>query len=105
MRGDRENMAEKKATKRTKKVETEVKPVRKFKDLRKILTKDTEVLVMNNTQGHFYYNCPKTNVGVDLNGFGDTQVVPLELLETMKRRAKKFFQNYLIMINQEFLLN
>ena len=93
-------MAEKKTTKRTKKVETEVevKPTRAFKDLRRILTKDTEVLIMNNTQGHFYYSCPKTNIGVDLSGFGDTQVVPLELLETMKRRAKKFFQNYLIMI-------
>ena len=95
-------MAEKKTTTKTtrkaKKVEVETKPMRAFKDLRRILTKDTEVLIMNNTQGHFYYSCPKTNIGVDLSGFGDTQVVSLELLETMKRRAKKFFQNYLIMI-------
>lgn len=97
-------MTEKKTTKKTtrktakKEVVQEVVKQRPFRELRKILTKDTEVLIMNNSQGHFYYSCPKTNISVDMTDFGDTQIVPLELLETMKRRAKKIFQNYIIMI-------
>lgn len=91
-------MEEKKAKKTKKVVENEVKQQRPFKELRKLLTKDTEVLIMNNTQGHFYYSCPKTNVSVNLENFGDMQIVSLELLETMKRRAKLFFEDYMIMI-------
>lgn len=101
-------MAEKKTTTKRvakKTVEKEVVDtvkVRPFRELRKILTKDTEVLIMNNSQGHFYYSCPKTNISVDMTDFGDTQIVPLELLETMKRRAKKIFANYIVMIIDVF---
>ena len=36
---------------------------------------------MNNTQGGFYYKCPKTQMEINLQEFGDTEVVTIELLE------------------------
>ena len=76
----------------------EVKRPKTFRELRKMLTRDTEVLIMNNTQGGFYYKCPKTQMEINLQEFGDTEVVTIELLEAMKNRAKIVFKNYCIMI-------
>ena len=53
---------------------------------------------MNNTQGGFYYKCPKTQMEINLQEFGDTEVVTIELLEAMKNRAKIVFKNYCIMV-------
>ena len=76
----------------------EVKRPKTLRELRKMLTRDTEVLIMNNTQGGFYYKCPKTQMEINLQEFGDTEVVTIELLEAMKNRAKIVFKNYCIMI-------
>lgn len=76
----------------------EVKKPKSFRELRKMLTRDTEVLIMNNTQGGFYYKCPKTQMEINLQEFGDTEVVTIELLEAMKNRAKIVFKNYCIMV-------
>ena len=97
----------KKTTKRTtkakekvevKETETVVKRPKNFRELRKMLTRDTEVLIMNNTQGGFYYKCPKTHMEINMLEFGDTEVVTIELLEAMKNRARVAFKNYCIMI-------
>lgn len=97
----------KKTTKRTtktkenvevKETETVVKRPKNFRELRKMLTRDTEVLIMNNTQGGFYYKCPKTHMEINMLEFGDTEVVTIELLEAMKNRARIAFKNYCIMI-------
>ena len=93
-------------TRKTTKKETveavEVKEVvsrpKSFRELRKMLTRDTEVLIMNNTQGGFYYKCPKTNMEINMLEFGDTEVVTIELLEAMKNRSRIAFKNYCIMI-------
>ena len=88
------------ATKEKEVVEVEkvVKRPKNFRELRKMLTRDTEVLIMNNTQGGFYYKCPKTHMEINLLEFGDTEVVTIELLEAMKNRARIAFKNYCIMI-------
>jgi len=78
-------------------VEVTKKP-KSFRELRKMLTRDTEVLIMNNTQGGFYYKCPKTNMEINMLEFGDTEVVTIELLEAMKNRSRIVFKNYCIMI-------
>ena len=98
--------AKKTTTRKTTKKETveavEVKEVvsrpKSFRELRKMLTRDTEVLIMNNTQGGFYYSCPKTHMEINMSEFGDTEVVTIELLESMKNRAKVLFKNYCIMV-------
>lgn len=69
-----------------------------FKELRKLLHRDTEVLIMNNTQGNFFYRCPKTNTEIDMSEFGDTEVVTLELLEAMKNKGKKLLKNFFVII-------
>lgn len=81
-------------------VETEVvvKRPKSFRELRKMISRDTEVLIMNNTQGGFYYSCPKTHMEINMSEFGDTEVVTIELLESMKNRAKVLFKNYCIMV-------
>ena len=88
------------ATKEKEVVEVEkvVKRPKNFRELRKMLTRDTEVLIMNNTQGGFYYKCPKTHMEINMLEFGDTEVVTIELLEAMKNRARVAFKNYCIMI-------
>ena len=88
------------ATKEKEVVEVEkvVKRPKNFRELRKMLTRDTEVLIMNNTQGGFYYKCPKTHMEINMLEFGDTEVVTIELLEAMKNRARIAFKNYCIMI-------
>lgn len=75
-----------------------VKRPKNFRELRKMLTRDTEALIMNNTQGGFYYKCPKTHMEINMLEFGDTEVVTIELLEAMKNRARVAFKNYCIMI-------
>ena len=75
-----------------------VKRPKNFRELRKMLTRDTEVLIMNNTQGGFYYKCPKTHMEINMLEFGDTEVITIELLEAMKNRARVAFKNYCIMI-------
>ena len=79
-------------------VEKVVKRPKNFRELRKMLTRDTEVLIMNNTQGGFYYKCPKTHMEINMLEFGDTEVVTIELLEAMKNRTRIAFKNYCIMI-------
>ena len=97
----------KKTTRKTAKAKetveaVEVKEVTRkpktFRELRKMLSRDTEVLIMNNTQGGFYYRCPKTNMEINMLEFGDTEVVTIELLEAMKNRSRIAFKNYCIMI-------
>jgi len=79
-------------------VEEVVKRPKSFRELRKMITRDTEVLIMNNTQGGFYYSCPKTHIEINMSEFGDTEVVTIELLESMKNRARILFKNYCIMV-------
>lgn len=96
----------KKSTRKsTKKVEETViaeeitkKPRKTFRELRKLLNRDTEILIMNNTQGGFFYKCPRTHRDIDMSDFGDTEVVTLEVLEGMKNKGKKLLKNYFIMI-------
>ncbi|MGL5348274.1 MAG: hypothetical protein ACRDA3_13065 [Peptostreptococcaceae bacterium] len=81
----------------SKKIEDR-KTRKSFRELRRLLNRDTEVLVMNNTQGTFYYYCPKTHMSIRLEGFGDTEIVTMEVLEGMKSRGKSIFQNYYLII-------
>ena len=98
-------MAETKSRTRKKKEEVvEVvneQPIKKRKtlrELRRLLNRDTEVLVMNNTQGTFYYYCPKTHMSIRLEEFGDSEIVTMEVLEGMKNRGKSIFKNYYLVI-------
>ena len=97
-------MAETKSRTRKKKEEVvevvneQPKRRKTLRELRRLLNRDTEVLVMNNTQGTFYYYCPKTHMSMRLEEFGDSEIVTMEVLEGMKNRGKSIFKNYYLVI-------
>ena len=97
-------MAETKSRTRKKKEEVvevvneQPKRRKTLRELRRLLNRDTEVLVMNNTQGTFYYYCPKTHMSIRLEEFGDSEIVTMEVLEGMKNRGKSIFKNYYLVI-------
>ena len=97
-------MAETKSRTRKKKEEVvevvneQPKRRKTLRELRRLLNRDTEVLVMNNTQGTFYYYCPKTHMSIRLEEFGDSEIVTMEVLEGMKNRGKTIFRNYYLVI-------
>ena len=97
-------MAETKSRARKKKEEVvevvneQPKRRKTLRELRRLLNRDTEVLVMNNTQGTFYYYCPKTHMSIRLEEFGDSEIVTMEVVEGMKNRGKSIFKNYYLVI-------
>lgn len=74
------------------KVETKAR-----KDLRELINKDTEVLIMNNCKGGFIYDCPKTAQRFNMTEFGDTDVITIEQLNTMKNQHRKILEQYWIL--------
>jgi hypothetical protein len=76
----------------------EIKQRKTFRELRRLLHRDTEILVMNNTQGGIYYYCPKTHTEIEMSEFGDTQIVTLEVLEAMKNKAKSLLKKLCLVV-------
>ena len=68
------------------------------RELRKLISKDLEVTIMNTCPGTFYYECPRTGMVIELDGFGDCTEVEIEVLNTMKSRAKGIFKSFMIMV-------
>lgn len=60
--------------------------------------KEIEVLIMNNLQGNFYYECPKTHIIIEMQNYGDVEVVTLDVLNAMKNSYKNILDNYWILI-------
>lgn len=79
-------------------IEVDVKEPRKEsrKDLRKLIDKDTEVVIMNNTAGMFVYECPRTRAYFELQEYGDTDVMTVEQLNIMKNQHRRILENYWI---------
>ena len=86
-----------------KKVKEEVKNeevvvaevVRTKADIRKDLRKrarDIEVEVLNMTNGEFFYRCKKTHEELNLQEKGDTDVVTLDFLMTMKNQHRTLLE-------------
>ena len=76
----------------------EVKQRKSLRELRRLLHRDTEILLMNNTQGGIYYYCPKTHTEIEMTEFGDTQIITLEVLEAMKNKAKSLLKKLCLVI-------
>ena len=72
------------------------------RELRKLISKDLEVTIMNTCCGTFYYECPKTHEIVELEEYGDCVEVSLELLSTMKNRSKNILKDCVVMIIDVF---
>lgn len=71
-------------------------------ELKKIL-KDAEVEVVSNDNAQLIYKCPKTFQEVYLEEFGDTESVSMDLLQTMKSKARDFFEKYWIILEDVYV--
>jgi hypothetical protein len=67
------------------------------KKVKKPITKDTEVVIMNNTQGIFTYNCPRTHDTFGMETYGDTDVMTVEHLNTMRNQHRTILDKYWIL--------
>lgn len=82
----------KKTTTRAKKAPAKGRKTRQ--ELKKKVSRDTEVVVMNNTTGILTYTCPKTKAEYEMHSFGDTTFITVDELITMKNKHRSMFQNY-----------
>ena len=81
--------------KSTAKKTTTSAPERKTRaELKKTVNRDMEVIVMNNTSGIFTYTCPKSKLDYRMGEFGDTEIMTVEELMTMKSKHKGILSNY-----------
>lgn len=71
-------------------------------ELKKIL-KDAEVDIVSNDNAQLIYKCPKTFQEVYLEEFGDTESVSMDLLQTMKSKARDFFEKYWIILEDVYV--
>lgn len=94
---------EKKSTKKTSVKEKSV-----LKDLgarmeqrsrmKNLLRKDIEVEIMNNINGKLFYKCPKTHQIIEMQGYGDMEVLTIEQLNAMKNSHRNMLENFWIVI-------
>lgn len=78
------------------KKDTQPKEIKKIK--KKRVTKDVEVVVMNNTNGKLFYRCPKTSTIIEMQGFGDTETLTIEQLNVMKNSQKSMLEKFWIVL-------
>ncbi len=74
------------------KKDTQPKETKKTK--KKRVTKDVEVVVMNNTNGKLFYRCPKTATIIEMQEFGDTETLTVEQLNVMKNSQKAMLEKF-----------
>jgi hypothetical protein len=83
---------------------TETKPVAKTKEVkpvtkvRKQVTRDIEVAIMNNTHGGFIYIDPKTFSRHEMTGYGDIDYITVGELLNMKNSQRAIIDNFWIVI-------
>lgn len=64
------------------------------------LSRDDEVLVMNNTTGRYGY-ISRTGFSIEMNEYGDTVTLPFGELETMRSSQKRHIEEAFIVILDE----
>lgn len=67
------------------------------KDLRKLITNDLEIIIMNNTNNKFTYECPRTHRSYDMASYGDLDYITYEELNAMKNKYRIILQDYWIL--------
>ncbi|KGM93362.1 hypothetical protein ADU90_06380 (plasmid) [Clostridium botulinum] len=67
------------------------------KDLRKLITNDLEIVIMNNTNNKFTYECPRTHRSYDMTSYGDLDYITYEELNAMKNKYRIILQDYWIL--------
>lgn len=88
------NKSTKKTTKKnTKKPTTKTSPRKRVK-----IDRDLEVAFMNNTNGGFFYKCPKTQNIYDMQEYGDIDYITVDELLTMRNSYRKILNDLWILL-------
>lgn len=88
------NKSTKKTTnKNTKKPTTKTSPRKRVK-----IDRDLEVAFMNNTNGGFFYKCPKTQNIYDMQEYGDIDYITVDELLTMRNSYRKILNDLWILL-------
>lgn len=79
---------------KTKNMKKDTQP----KKEKKKITKDLEVVIMNNTNSKIFYRCPKTSSIIEMQEFGDTETLTIEQLNAMKNSHKAMLEKFWIVL-------
>lgn len=83
----------------TKKTETKkTTTTKKAAPKRVVVSRDTEVIFMNNTNGNLFYKCPKTHATYDMYEYGDTDYITVEQLLIMNNTSRKMLKELWILL-------
>lgn len=96
-------MADKETKKTTNKqnieeVKAEEVVKKKKKPKKNKVSRDTEVVFMNNTNGNLFYKCPKTHAIFDMYEYGDTDYITVEQLLVMNNSSRKILKELWIIL-------
>lgn len=73
-------------------------------ELKNIL-KNAEIDIVSNDNARLFYLCPITHQEIHLDEYGDTESVSMDVLQSMKSKAKDFFRKYWIIIENIYIPN
>lgn len=62
------------------------------------IDRNIEVLFMNNTNGNFFYRCPKTQNVYDMQEYGDVDYITVDELLTMRNSHRKILNDLWILL-------
>lgn len=71
----------------------------------KALLKNAEIDIVSNDTAQLIYKCPITHQEIYLDEYGDTESVGMDVLQSMKSKAKDFFRKYWIIIEDVYIPN
>lgn len=99
-------MANKKETTNTEETTTKETTKKKLtKSEIKLLLKTAEIDIVSNDKAQLVYKCPRTFQEIYLDEYGDTESVSIDLLQSMKSKARDFFSKYWIVLESVYVPN
>lgn len=69
------------------------------------ILKNADIDIVSNDKAQLVYKCPVTFQEIYLDEYGDTESVSIDVLQTMKSRAKDFLRKYWIVIEDVYIPN
>lgn len=102
-------MAKPKIEKETMEESVEKETVKEVKKLTKselkLILKTADIDVVSNDKAQLIYKCPVTFQELFLEEYGDVESVSIDLLQSMKSKARDFFRKYWIIIEDVYVPN
>lgn len=96
-------MANKKETTNTEETTKETTKKKLTKSELKLLLKTAEIDIVSNDKAQLVFKCPRTFQEIYLDTYGDTESVSMDLLQSMKSKARDFFSKYWIVLESVYI--